>query len=142
LIGAGRPYRTSWDFEHKTETPEVVDVLGTWLLSILDGQRRYAHVTGLRGDEVAPQIFGMNKIISDESLRRALAHLAPNQPRHGSDAERAARSTATAPTGMAPFLIAVSTASEPVLTRNTRSSPAGRMPASLSAARKAGGFPR
>ncbi|MEF8759145.1 MAG: hypothetical protein V5B36_05320 [Candidatus Accumulibacter sp. UW25] len=72
--------------------PEVVDVLGTWLLSILDGQRRYAHVTGLRGDEVGPQILGMKKIISDESLRRALAHLAPNQPRHCSDEERAARS--------------------------------------------------
>jgi len=52
--------------------PAVVDVLGTWLLSILDGQRRYAHVAGLRGDEVAPQILGMNKIVSDESLRRAL----------------------------------------------------------------------
>ncbi len=61
--------------------PAVVDVLGTWLLSILDGQRRYAHVAGLRGDEVAPQILGMNKIVSDESLRRALAHLAPNQPK-------------------------------------------------------------
>ena len=35
--------------------PDVVDVLGTWLLSILDGQRRYAHVAGLRGDEVAPR---------------------------------------------------------------------------------------
>ena len=59
--------------------PEVVDILGIWLLSILDGQRRYAHVTGLRGDAVAPEILGMSKIISDESLRRALAHLAPNQ---------------------------------------------------------------
>jgi hypothetical protein len=71
--------------------PAVVDVLGTWLLSILDGQRRYAHVAGLRGDEVAPQIFGMNKIISDESLRRALAHLAPSQPKRCGEAERAAR---------------------------------------------------
>ncbi|MDP2792642.1 MAG: transposase [Sulfurisoma sp.] len=71
--------------------PEVIDVLGTWLLSILDGQRRYAHVTGLRGDEVAPQILGMNKIVSDESLRRALAHLAPNQPKRASEEERAAR---------------------------------------------------
>jgi hypothetical protein len=71
--------------------PAVVDVLGTWLLSILDGQRRYAHVTGLRGDEVAPQILGMDKIISDESLRRALAHLAPDQPKRCSDAERAGR---------------------------------------------------
>jgi len=71
--------------------PTVVDVLGTWLLSILDGQRRYAHVAGLRGDEVAPQILGMNKIVSDESLRRALAHLAPNQPKRCSEEERAAR---------------------------------------------------
>src|SRR3989338_5018208 len=71
--------------------PDVVDVLGTWLLSILDGQRRYAHVAGLRGDGVAPQILGMNKIVSDESLRRALAHLAPNQPGRASEEERAAR---------------------------------------------------
>ena len=71
--------------------PKVVDVLGTWLLSILDGQRRYAHVAGLRGDEVAPQILGMNKIISDESLRRALAHLAPAPCKYGSEEERAAR---------------------------------------------------
>jgi Transposase DDE domain group 1 len=71
--------------------PAVVDVLGTWLLSILDGQRRYAHVTGLRGDEVAPRILGMNKIISDESLRRALAHLAPNQPKRCREEERAIR---------------------------------------------------
>ena len=77
--------------------PTVVNILGTWLLSILDGQRRYAHVTGLRGDAVAPEILGMTKIISDESLRRALAHLAPEQARRGSDEERAAplaRSTA------------------------------------------------
>lgn len=71
--------------------PAVVDVLGTWLLSILDGQRRYAHVAGLRGDEVAPEILGMNKIVSDESLRRALAHLAPNQPKRCDETERAAR---------------------------------------------------
>ena len=45
--------------------PEVRDVLGTWLLSILDGQRRYAHFNGLRGDAVAPQILGMTRIISD-----------------------------------------------------------------------------
>jgi Transposase DDE domain group 1 len=71
--------------------PDVVDVLGTWLLSILDGQRRYAHVAGLRGDEVAPQILGMNKVVSDESLRRALAHLAPSQPKRCGEEERAAR---------------------------------------------------
>jgi len=72
--------------------PTVNDVLGTWLLSILDGQRRYAHVTGLRGDAVAPRILGMNKIVSDESLRRALAHLAPSaQGRRLTESEREAR---------------------------------------------------
>ena len=71
--------------------PTVVNILGTWLLSVLDGQRRYAHVTGLRGDAVAPEILGMSKIISDESLRRALAHLAPEQAKRCSDQERAAR---------------------------------------------------
>jgi hypothetical protein len=71
--------------------PEVVDVLGTWLLSILDGQRRYAHVTGLRGDAVAPQILGMTQIISDESLRRALKHLAPSIGKRCPDDERIRR---------------------------------------------------
>jgi hypothetical protein len=75
----------------RPHAPSVVDVLGTWLPSILDGQRRYAHVTGLRGDEVAPKSLGMHKIVSDESLRRALAHLAPRQPQRCNDAERAAR---------------------------------------------------
>ena len=70
--------------------PGTKDVLGTWLLSILDGQWRYAHITGLRGDSVAPGILGMNKIVSDESLRRGLKHLAP-APDRGPEAERPAR---------------------------------------------------
>lgn len=71
--------------------PEVRDVLGTWLLSILDGQRRYAHITGLRGDAVAPEILGMTQIISDESLRRALKRLAPCVGDARSDEDRANR---------------------------------------------------
>ena len=71
--------------------PEKGDLLGTWLLSILDGQRRYAHVTGLRGDAVAPQILGMTKIVSDESLRRGLAHLAPSLGKNFPAEERARR---------------------------------------------------
>lgn len=57
--------------------PGLVDVLGTWLVSILDGQCRYAHVGALRGDGVAPGILGMSKIIGDDSLRRALKAIAP-----------------------------------------------------------------
>lgn len=52
--------------------PDVVDVLGTWVLSILAGHRRYAHVTALRADEVLPELFGMEKIVSEDALRRAL----------------------------------------------------------------------
>ena len=71
--------------------PEVQDVLGTWFLSILDGQWRYAHITGLRGDAVSPQILGMNRILSDESLRRALKHLAPSPGQAKTDEDRARR---------------------------------------------------
>ena len=57
--------------------PELRDVLGTWLLGILDGQERYSHIGSLRGDGVAPVVLGMNKIIGDDSLRRALGAIAP-----------------------------------------------------------------
>lgn len=68
--------------------PKVRDVLGTWLLSILDGHCRYAHVASLRGDAVAPQILGMNSIMGDESLRRALAQIAPAPKAMHSDSQQ------------------------------------------------------
>jgi hypothetical protein len=55
------------------------DVLGTWFLSILAGHHRYAHITGLRGDGVSPQILGMSKIVSEDSLRRALARMSADE---------------------------------------------------------------
>ena len=72
-------------------SPQVQDVLGTWFLSILDGQWRYAHITGLRGDAVSPQILGMTRILSDESLRRALKHLAPSPDKAKTEEDRARR---------------------------------------------------
>lgn len=51
--------------------PAVQDVLGTMLLSVLSGHRRYAHVTALRGDKVNPQGLGMNAVCSEDSVRRA-----------------------------------------------------------------------
>ena len=51
------------------------DVLGTMVLSVLAGHKRYAHVSALRGDSVAAQTLGMNKVVSEDTLRRAVASL-------------------------------------------------------------------
>lgn len=75
--------------------PAVRDVLGTWLLGILDGQERYAHIGTLRADGVSPQVLGMKKIIGDDSLRRALQVIAP-APRASHSAEEAAAQQARA----------------------------------------------
>jgi hypothetical protein len=50
------------------------DVLGTRFLSILAGHHRCSPIAGRRGDGVSPQILGMSKIVSEDALRRALAH--------------------------------------------------------------------
>jgi len=39
--------------------PDKRDVLGTLMLGLLAGHRRYAHITALRGDAVAAQALGM-----------------------------------------------------------------------------------
>lgn len=56
-----------------------LDVLGTWLLAILAGHNRYAHITDLRVDAVSPQIHEMNKIISEDALRRSLSRMSAEQ---------------------------------------------------------------
>lgn len=53
--------------------PEVRDVVGTWALSSLAGHKRYAHITALRADTVLPELFGLSKIVSEDSLRHGLA---------------------------------------------------------------------
>ena len=52
--------------------PSKADVLGTWMLSALSGHKRYSHVTAIRCDGVNPGLLGMNKVISEDALRRAL----------------------------------------------------------------------
>lgn len=75
--------------------PQVQDVLGTWMLGILDGHSRYAHIGALRGDGVAPEVLGMTKIIGDDSLRRALGAIAP-APKAKHNAEQRAAQQAQA----------------------------------------------
>jgi len=55
--------------------PDKRDVLGTLMLAMLAGHRRYAHITALRGDAVAAQALGMNRIVSEDALRRALERI-------------------------------------------------------------------
>jgi len=57
---------------HSNNAPETVDVLGSLFLSILSGHRRYAHITTLMSDRVNSGLLGMNKVVSDDSARRAL----------------------------------------------------------------------
>jgi hypothetical protein len=52
--------------------PDKRDVLGTLMMGMLAGHRRYAHITALRGDAVAAQALGMNKVVSEDALRRGL----------------------------------------------------------------------
>jgi hypothetical protein len=51
--------------------PSRTDVLGTWTLAVLAGNRRYAHVTALRGDTINPAGLGMSRVLSEDALRRA-----------------------------------------------------------------------
>ena len=55
--------------------PDKRDVLGTLMLGLLAGHRRYAHITALRGDAVAAQALGMDKVVSEDALRRALERI-------------------------------------------------------------------
>jgi hypothetical protein len=43
------------------------------MLSILSGYKRYAHIAALRCDSVLPELLGMNKIVSEDAVRRAFA---------------------------------------------------------------------
>lgn len=49
-----------------------VDVLGSFLLSILSDHSRYAHIATLMGDQINTHLLGMSKVVSDDSARRAL----------------------------------------------------------------------
>lgn len=52
--------------------PAMRDILGTVLLSVLSGHTRYSHITTVRTDKVNAPLLGMNKIVSEDSVRRAL----------------------------------------------------------------------
>ncbi|MCK5356371.1 MAG: transposase, partial [Methyloprofundus sp.] len=59
--------------------PKKVDVLGSFMLSILSGHTRYAHMTSLMTDSVNASLLGMSKVVSDDCARRALQKIDENE---------------------------------------------------------------
>jgi hypothetical protein len=55
--------------------PNKRDVLGTAVLSILCGHQRYAHINAVRGDTINAALLGMEKVVSEDSVRRMLLKL-------------------------------------------------------------------
>jgi hypothetical protein len=54
--------------------PTKTEILGTILCGVLNGHRRYAHISGMRGDPVLPKLLGIGKLRSEDSIRRAFAN--------------------------------------------------------------------
>jgi hypothetical protein len=52
--------------------PTKTDVLGSIFLAVLSGHKRFAHITCLKNDGVSTKLLNMNKMVSDDSARRAL----------------------------------------------------------------------
>ena len=50
-------------------------MLATFLLSILAGHQRYAHITAIRQDGIHPQLRGVSKLVSEDTARRALERM-------------------------------------------------------------------
>ena len=51
--------------------PPKEDILGTVMLSVLAGHKRYAHITTVGSDSVLPQLLGMKRVRSEDAVRRA-----------------------------------------------------------------------
>lgn len=52
---------------------KVADVLGTLFLSVLSGHGRYAHIAALRADAVSAAVLGMDTVVCEDTVRRALS---------------------------------------------------------------------
>jgi len=55
--------------------PTKEEILGTIVCSVLSGHRRYSHITGMRNDKVLPELLGIGKLRSEDSIRRAFANV-------------------------------------------------------------------
>lgn len=53
----------------------AVNVMGTAVLSILCWHWRYAHISGVRGDRLNPELLGMSRTVSEDVVRRAMKNI-------------------------------------------------------------------
>jgi hypothetical protein len=58
--------------------PKKINVLGSFVLSILAGYTRYAHITRIQGDCVNAPLLGMTKVVGEDSARNALKAIEEN----------------------------------------------------------------
>jgi len=59
--------------------PDKRAVLSTFLLSILAGHHRYAHITAIRQDGIHPELLGVTHLVSEDAARRALSRRSRGQ---------------------------------------------------------------
>jgi hypothetical protein len=57
----------------------VRDILGSMMLSVLSGHTRYSHLNALRGEKINAELLGMEKIVSEDVVRRSLLGIDENQ---------------------------------------------------------------
>jgi hypothetical protein len=80
LGGLFKPWVSSCPLEYRSNNaPEKVNVLGSFLLSVLSGHNRYAHMASLMGERINTKMLGMTKVVSDDSARRALKKMDEKQ---------------------------------------------------------------
>ena len=78
LQASGRFEALLWDapLEYRSpNAPRAREVVGTLVLGILAGQWRYAHLSALRFERVAPELLGMSGVVSEDSVRRGLRRI-------------------------------------------------------------------
>lgn len=91
--------------------PKKRDVLGTAMLSMLSGHKRYAHSAPLRCDNVLPELLGMNKILSEDAVRRAFAAIGEDE---GAAWLRRHLDYCTAPLLAEPWILDIDTTVKPL----------------------------
>ncbi len=61
--------------------PDKRDVLGTAMLSVLAGHKRYAHIAALRNDGVLPELLGMARVMSEDAVRHGFKAIGQDEGR-------------------------------------------------------------